>query len=217
MKMAKQYQIVQSAVLVETPPQILSPGKPKPLALRANPSESEHGRAGKSDRRALQMANMLEVPIREACATMKIMKRTQMARWRRSAETPLQGMGTRRRDARATKITKRTQNQNREHIANQCDPNFGGDFIEKTNPNFGRRRHDLYYKNQPAAPGREAVAARTRRRLPPGGMGTMGIIGCMTRSREAKAGKWALFRGVRPESGPVNPGQPRSTRKFIFA
>ncbi len=64
------------------------------------------------------------------------------------------------------KITKRTQNGKWEHIVNQCHPNFGGDFLGKTNPNFRRRRNYLYYKHQPAAPGRETAAARTRGRWP---------------------------------------------------
>ncbi len=43
----------------------------------------------------------------------------------------------RRRDAcEAMKITKRTQNQNLEHLVNQVDPKIGVVFVEKTNPNL---------------------------------------------------------------------------------
>ncbi len=97
-------------------------------------------------------------------------KRKQNARWRRSqrrrCERPFgkrdRGVARTRRvladghqaDARATmKITKRTQNQNWEPIVNQCDPNFGGDFAGKTNPNFSRRRSQkCRYRASPASP-----------------------------------------------------------------
>ncbi len=57
--------------------------------------------------------------------------------WAALTETPLKGIGTRRPEARATmKITKRTQNQNREYLVNQCDPHFRGVWVGKTNPNL---------------------------------------------------------------------------------
>ncbi len=78
------------------------------------------------------------------------------------------------------KITKRTQNRNLEHVANQCDLNLDGDFIGKTNPNSGRRsRVEMPLQ-------RELADACLR-----GEMGRRRIMGGMTRSRREVGQPWS--------------------------
>ena len=152
MNITKRNQVSAGGALVET---VLT-GLPPALSVSgAVCTQREGGQAGPPLPAALRTTNVLEVPIREArpggranpagreaCATMRIMKRKQFFGWRRSAETPLQApirearpggrANPQARGSRATmKITKRTQNRNRERLVNQCDPDFGGELSKK--------------------------------------------------------------------------------------